>query len=161
MFSFDKKDLQRLAVSTVGALTVSAACVMAAVGPAHAGAPAPLTVADWQTNVERQIDRRMKQADAVLPAFSAGEAIVAVHFTADGDYAGATLTHSSGEGIYDKHAMTVAKKIAYPVLPAGYRGQAQDVEMHLSYGDAPAKKLGDRPAQLAFHAVDGVQVASK
>ncbi|NIJ07475.1 hypothetical protein FHS31_001071 [Sphingomonas vulcanisoli] len=36
MFTFDKKDFQRFAVSTVGAVILSAACVIAAVGPVHA-----------------------------------------------------------------------------------------------------------------------------
>jgi len=40
MFGFDKTDLQRLVVSALGALTLSATCIGAAVGPARAAAPA-------------------------------------------------------------------------------------------------------------------------
>jgi hypothetical protein len=40
MFSFDHTDLQRFAVSTLGALILSAACIISAVGPARAEASA-------------------------------------------------------------------------------------------------------------------------
>ena len=36
MSTFDKKDLQRFAVSTVGAIILATTCVVAAVGPVHA-----------------------------------------------------------------------------------------------------------------------------
>ena len=160
MFAFDKKDFQRFAVSTVGAIVLSTACVVAAVGPAHAGSPAPLTVSDWQHNVERQIGGWMSNS-AALPDFNGGEAVVEIQFSANGDYAGAALAQSSGVGLFDRHALYVAKHIAYPVLPAGVRGTAQTVEMRLSYADAPVTNPSQRPAQLAFRAVDGVRVAAK
>lgn len=148
MFAFDKKDFQRFAVSTIGALTLSAACVAAAVGPVHAGAPSPLTVSDWQNNVEKQIDARMRTSGA-LPDWSAGDAVVNVRFTADGDYAGASLAQSSGVGLYDAHALNIARHVAYPALPAGVRGTAQTVEMRLSYGDAPQTLRTNAKPQLA------------
>lgn len=36
MLTFDKKDLQRFVVSTVGAIILATTCVVAAVGPVHA-----------------------------------------------------------------------------------------------------------------------------
>ncbi|SDD21483.1 hypothetical protein SAMN05444678_110120 [Sphingomonas sp. YR710] len=41
MFAFDKSDLQRFAVSSVGALILSTACIVGAVGPARAAELAP------------------------------------------------------------------------------------------------------------------------
>lgn len=43
MFAFDKSDLQRFAVSSVGALILSTACVVGAIGPARAAELAPLS----------------------------------------------------------------------------------------------------------------------
>jgi hypothetical protein len=43
MFGFDKIDMQRMLVSALGALALSATCVVAAVGPAGAASPAPTT----------------------------------------------------------------------------------------------------------------------
>jgi len=46
MTKFDKADIQRFLVSTIGALAVSATCIGAAVGPARAAeVRAPLTAA--------------------------------------------------------------------------------------------------------------------
>jgi len=42
MFKLDKIDMQRIAVSAVGALILSTACVVSAVGPAYAAVPAPV-----------------------------------------------------------------------------------------------------------------------
>ena len=156
MFAFDKKDFQRFAVSTIGAITLSAACVVAAVGPVRAGVPTPFTVSDWQSNVEKQIDARMRGTTAVLPNWAANDAVVSVRFTADGDYAGATLAQSSGVGLYDDHALNIARHVAYPALPAGVRGTAQTVEMRLSYGDAPEAFRRTAKPQLAK--ADGASV---
>jgi hypothetical protein len=41
MFSFDTSDLQRFAVSTIGALILSTACIVAAAGPVRAAEPTP------------------------------------------------------------------------------------------------------------------------
>jgi len=41
MFKFDKTDMQRFMVSGLAALTMSATCIFAAVGPAKASAATP------------------------------------------------------------------------------------------------------------------------
>ena len=41
MFNFDISDLQRFAVSMVGALILSTVCIVAAAGPVRAAEPAP------------------------------------------------------------------------------------------------------------------------
>jgi hypothetical protein len=48
MITFDKSDLQRLAISGVGALALSAACLVAAVGPARAATVAPAATVNWK-----------------------------------------------------------------------------------------------------------------
>jgi hypothetical protein len=40
---FDKTEMQRFLVSAVGALAVSTTCIFAAVGPAKAASPAPMS----------------------------------------------------------------------------------------------------------------------
>lgn len=55
MFAFDKSDLQRFAVSSVGALLLSAACVVAAVGPARAAEVAPHAAAVERAPVQATI----------------------------------------------------------------------------------------------------------
>jgi len=40
-FGFEKGDMQRMMVSALGALALSATCIGAAVGPARATSPAP------------------------------------------------------------------------------------------------------------------------
>jgi len=40
IFGFDKSDMQRMMVSALGALALSATCIGAAVGPARAANPA-------------------------------------------------------------------------------------------------------------------------
>ncbi|HMI20318.1 MAG TPA: hypothetical protein VK533_12300, partial [Sphingomonas sp.] len=91
MFNFDKSDFQRFAVSAVGALALTAASVVAAVGPAKAASyNAPLTVQDWQASVENRLDT-IYEATTVYQPQHLAVATVAVRFTADGDYAGAAL----------------------------------------------------------------------
>lgn len=41
MFGFDTSDLQRFAVSMIGAFILSTACIVAAAGPVRAAEPAP------------------------------------------------------------------------------------------------------------------------
>ncbi|WP_174274923.1 TonB family protein [Sphingomonas bacterium] len=165
MFNFDKSDFQRLAVSAVGALAVSTACIAAAVAPAHAAtiANAPLTVADWQSKVEGQIDARMQTFDGPLSS-DARQAVVAVRFTADGDYAGARLAQSSGNAAYDEHALKVARHIAYPAFPAGLQGSPHTIAMRLYYGATPveyaaAHKLTPQLAEAVVN--NGVRIAAK
>ena len=44
MFNFDKIDLQRIVVSSVGAVALSAACIFGVAGPAHAGTFNPMAL---------------------------------------------------------------------------------------------------------------------
>lgn len=55
MFSFDTSDIQRFTVSTIGALVLSAACVISAVGPVRAAEnPASLSVSTAQAKMVQQ-----------------------------------------------------------------------------------------------------------
>jgi hypothetical protein len=44
MIKFDKTDVQRMVVSTLGAFALSATCILAAAGPVKAADLAPTTV---------------------------------------------------------------------------------------------------------------------
>jgi len=135
MFRFDTIDFQRIAVSSAGALLLSAACVVSAVGPARAAEPnAPLTVSDWQQEVGQQINANLR-----APASFRGEqatATVAVTLDADGEFTGARIAKSSGHGSIDREAVRVANAVDYPALPAGLRGRPQTVTMQVYFGTA-------------------------
>ena len=170
MFNFDKTDLQRFAVSSVGAVALSAACILGVSAPVRAATPnAPVTVADWQGAVERQIDSGMDAYSLRMDAGKPVETVLALRFTAEGDYAGATVAKSSGKASLDAHAIKVARQVSYPALPAGYRGQPQTVAMRLVFGlardGAEASAMQDRPnaiVQIASAKIgNGTQVASK
>lgn len=133
MFAIDTTDIQRVAISSLGAIILSAACVMSAVGPARAAdGNAPLTTGDWQAQVERSIDQTLRVPDGALRNRSHAATTVAVNFDADGRYAGATIARSSRDASVDREALRVAKSIAYPVLPSGLRGKPQNVAMQIS-----------------------------
>jgi TonB family protein len=132
MFSFRKNELQRFIISSVGAVALSAACVGAAVAPAKA-ANAPLSAAEWQDQVARKVDGLRETGRVTVPG-KLTKAEVAVHFSREGDFAGATLARSSGNKALDARAVTAASRISYPALPAGYRGQPQTVRMDLYFG---------------------------
>ena len=169
MFSFDKTDFQRFAVSTVGALALSATCVIAAVGPAKAASHnAPLTVADWQNNVADRI-ASAHEATTVYQPSKLATSEVAVNFTADGDYAGATLAKSSGNHMVDARAIQVARSIRYPALPEGFRGAPATVRMVLYFGEGASAQADYDLRQDRAHNVqiaraatgNGIQTAAR
>jgi hypothetical protein len=168
MFGFDKSDMQRFVVSSIGAIAVSATCVIAAVGPARAETRnAPLTVADWQHAVQNRIAMIREGNDIYQPPkLTVSE--VAVKFTADGDYAGTTLAKSSGDRRIDARAIEVASALHYPALPQGYRGAPATVRLALYFGSgtdaiAAYDRLQDRhDVQLAgARTGDGTQTAAR
>lgn len=160
MITFDKYDVQRFAISAVGAITLSTACVFAAVAPAKAEAPATLSA--WQGQVEQRVARArdMGTAPAALT-----HADVALAFTADGDFAGARLARTSGSRKIDARAVRVASRLVYPQLPATERGLAKDVTLRLYFGDAAnGAVVPGQPAvyvQMADTAHWGAQVAAR
>ncbi|MFS0736719.1 hypothetical protein ABC347_06695 [Sphingomonas sp. 1P06PA] len=133
MFNFDRSDFQRVAVSAMGALIVSTACVTAAVGPARAAAPAPATIGAWQHQVERQIDGTLR---AVPASQRGGNAVATVKlaFDAEGSFAGAKLAGSTGNRVQDAEALRTASRISYPALPAALHGRPQTVAMKIGFG---------------------------
>jgi hypothetical protein len=130
---FDKIDFQRLAISSVGALALSAVCLGAAAAPAKA-ANAPRTAAEWQDDVAHRI-QDVREGRSVFVPSKLTPAAVDVHFSADGDFAGATMAKPTGRKALDARAVAVASRVAYPALPAGFRGQPQTVRMNLYFGD--------------------------
>lgn len=129
---FDTIDLQRFAVSATGALILSTACVVGAVGPAKA-ATQPTTIEAWQSSVERRIDAAMPMPASVRAGQHAVPQ-VALSFDAQGRFKGATLRRSSGVAEADAAAVRLARTISYPALPEAYRGQPRTVGMQLYFG---------------------------
>lgn len=157
MFKFDQIDVKRLAVSALGAAVFSTACVGAAVAPANAAAPA--TVDAWQANVETKLADQNDIYSPFAENRSRAQAVMAVRFTADGDYAGADLARSTGKAKLDRHAMKVATHIAYPQLPESLRGRPQTVAMRLNFG-GPESRFDARRRAESVKFVDAGQAAS-
>ena len=135
----DKTDIQRIAISSIGAVALTAASVFAAAAPARAATPnAPATVTDWQKGVERQLDSTQDAAVLNSTDNRVRKVVMTARFTADGDYAGAQIAQSSGQTAIDRQALRVTNAVKYPPLPAGYRGQPQQVTVRLYFGDAHA-----------------------
>ncbi|WP_294392877.1 hypothetical protein [uncultured Sphingomonas sp.] len=151
MFNVNKTDLQRFALSSIGALALSGACILAAVGPVKA-ATSPLTAAAWEDKVAGKI-RNLRESDTAYTPTTAARSVVAAHFGADGEFAGATLLRSSGDKRLDRRAVKVARSILYPALPAGYRGTRQAVRMNLYFGTAGSEAQIAEMQRRDAHAV--------
>lgn len=137
MFTFDKIDLQRIAVSSVGAMALSAACIVGVAGPARAG-----TVGEWQSQVERQLDQ-----NGTAPAGSkVRETDVSLRFNDDGRYAGASVVKSSGNANLDRAALDTIANMTIPALPEGKRNHAVVLRM---LHDAPAYVIAAERAKDA------------
>jgi len=147
MITFDKSDFQRFATASVGALLLSAACIMGTVAPARAAEPnAPLTVQDWKADVERQIDNSLRNPP--LGGRDHAAATIAIHFDAEGRPADIRIARSSGVAAADEEALRTANRIAYPALPSGLRGRPQTIAMMVYFGAADTE--ADRKAISAM-----------
>ncbi|TVV73369.1 energy transducer TonB [Sphingomonas solaris] len=167
---------RRLALSTTAALLLSAACIGAAIAPAAAAEPAtagamtpnaPLTLADWQAAVGTQLDARLSAPATAFTRHDHLIAVVAVSIDAEGRFADARITESSGVRAVDQRVLALAGDLAYPPLPAGYRGRPRTVLMQAYFGQASSpeeltrheqsvKALASRPAPKH----DAVQTAA-
>jgi TonB family protein len=154
MIKFEKSEMQRLVVSAIGAVTVSATCIGAAIAPAKAAERAPMSVAAWQDRVENRIGS-IYEGETVYEPERLVASTVAVNFTADGDFAGVRLAKSSGEKLVDTRALRIARTIRYPAMPEGFRGERTQVRMTLYFGPeaeaavAQEKKKSSENIQLA------------
>jgi TonB family protein len=159
MFNIDASDFQRFAVSSIGAVAVSAACLFGAVGPAKAASPsAPVSATAWQKQVERKINSSSDDLSMLDGSSKVHKVLLAANFTADGDFAGVQLAQSSGNRRLDNRAKQIVSHISYPALPTAYRGQAQKVTMRLFFGtnDAAVAEAAHRePVQFAWESNAG------
>jgi TonB family protein len=130
---FDRIDFRRIATAAAGAAVLSTACIVGAVAPAKAEAPAALTVADWQQSVDREIDRTMRMPTLRHPFDGHAIATLAVRFDEHGGFDGATIAKSSGDAAVDAEALRTAREVRYPVLPVGLRGTPRTVTMQLFF----------------------------
>jgi hypothetical protein len=163
---------RRFAVSSIGALLLSAACIVGTAAPALAADQstpnAPLTLADWQAAVSSQLQDNLRIPNGALRNRDHLVGNVLVSFDSNGTRTGARVLKSSGSSRIDKEMIRVAGAIAYPPLPAGLRGRAQSValqglfeqgwtqEAALRQKAATAKALAS--AKRATH--DAVQTAA-
>lgn len=149
MFTFEKINAKRLAVSTLGALALTTACVGAAVVPANAATAVPATIEAWQDRVETQIPSFADSVSLRMEPGKRAEAVLAVRFTAEGDYAGAEIARSTGSKNLDRHALQVAANIKYPPLPESVRGRPLTVAMRIYFGRAnTAQQYADMQRDL-------------
>jgi TonB family protein len=130
MFKFDKSDLQRIAVSSIGAAALSATCILGVSSPAHAARPS--NVDDWRSVVERQLDGT--EITTALHGQDVRQAVLAVRCDAAGRCGNAELARSSGDALIDQTALETARGIDYPALPVAYAGRPTTVSVRLFYG---------------------------
>ena len=156
MFDFNTTKFQRFAISSVGAIALSAACVFGAVGPAMAASPA--TGAAWATQVAHQLDGAPTALDA---SGKVRNVTLAARFTAEGDYAGAAVARSSGDARLDREAVEIAGRVAYPALPAS---AARTVTVKLYFGDDArqiAQAMRKDNVRVAQSDAAGIQFAAR
>ncbi|PTQ07380.1 hypothetical protein CLG96_17695 [Sphingomonas oleivorans] len=152
MIKFDATDFQRIAVSSVGALLLSATCVVAAVAPARAATPkAPADITEWQAQVERQIDQTLRTPVDENVAGRYAAATVDVSLAADGSVTGSRIAKSSGSRGLDREALRTARAVNYPALPGSLAGKPRTVAMKIFFGRsqqavAPALKTASDAA---------------
>jgi TonB family protein len=96
----------------------------------------PATIDAWQDRVETQIATATDPVSLRMESGKRSEAVLAVRFTAEGDFAGADIARSTGSKVLDRHALQVAAHIKYPPLPESARGRPQTVAMRLYFGRA-------------------------
>lgn len=156
MFNFDKVDLQRVAVSSVGAIALSAACILGVAGPAHAG-----TVDQWKGAVEQQLDANIP-ATLINEATRPSETDLAVRVDAAGRYAGARIVRSSGDRMLDRSALEAARETKYQPLPAGYARVTMRILHDASATTVAAARLQDpKTVQYAANGTVGFKALAK
>lgn len=136
MTTFTRSDVQRFAISALGALLVSTACIGAAVFPAKAAEVSVSSAADWQAEVERRIDDAMRS-----PRTQSHEVVMAevvMKFDERGSFRSASLGKTSGLHAVDQEALRVANAIRYPALPVHLQGRPQRVAMQIFFGNDSA-----------------------
>lgn len=120
-----------LALPTLPALATPPASVSATAEPA--------TLAEWQSAVERAIDRSLR-APAGLRDGELLTARIGVSFDADGRATAHRLVGSSGLAAADQEAERLATQMTVPRLPQALRGQQRTVEMQVVFG-TPASRM--------------------
>ncbi len=118
-----------LALAAALAVALPAVPVLAAPAPS---ATEPATLAEWQSTVERKIDRSLR-APAGLRDGELLTARIGVTFDADGRAVAHRLVQSSGLATADAEAERLARQMAFPRLPQSLRGQERNVEMHVLF----------------------------
>ena len=142
MVKIDRTDVERVAVSSVAALAVSAACMFAALAPAKAAAEArPMSAATWQHRVENRLDNVHERSNVAQPTGSVAVSQVAVQLSPDGKIIDAAIARSSGDRAIDRRAVNVARALRYPAMPAGFRTGSTMVRMTLYFGPDAAGQL--------------------
>ncbi len=160
MTNFTLADSRRIALSSIGALLLSATCVAGAVAPAHAApatANAPLTVADWQEAVGEQLDAKLRIPTGALTKRDHLMARVDVSFDRDGGFTGARVSQTSGDEAVDRDVVRIAQQIAYPSLPAGYRGRPQTVTLQAYFGQAHSQQEAARQQDVVNALASGAR----
>ncbi|WCT72312.1 energy transducer TonB [Sphingomonas naphthae] len=129
MFTFDKIDLQRTAVSALGAIALSAASIFAVAAPAKAAEPTSLS--SWQSDVSGKLDSGLAATNANWKGDK--QATVRVALTAEGKVASVGMLKSTGSAALDKVALETAGKVDYPALPGTLAGKATTVAVKLYF----------------------------
>jgi|KBSSwiStaDraftv2_1062776.scaffolds.fasta_scaffold28682_9 hypothetical protein len=150
MTGFDRTDFQRITVSALGALLISAACITAAVSPAKAAEVTAPNAMAWKAEVEKRIDRAMITPPSVVKGAVMSE--VVMRFDDHGEFRNASLRKSSGLPDVDREALRIANHISYPALPTHLQGKPQTVAMQIIFG-SDARQVAERQEKVEAVAV--------
>ena len=109
------------ATAVVGAVAMSAACLMVAVSPARAE-----TATSARASIERSIDANLRTPPS-LRGENAGIVTLSVSVAADGSVSDVSVMKSSGFRSFDREAVRTARAVAYPA------GQDRTIAMVLGF----------------------------
>lgn len=136
MFTFDKIDLQRTAVSALGAVILSATSIFAVAAPAKAAEPVNLS--SWQSDVSGKLDSGLATANAKWKGDK--DATVRVALNGEGKVVSVGMLKSTGSAALDKVAMETAGAVDYPALPGTLAGKPTTVAVKLFFTSSEQRR---------------------
>jgi outer membrane biosynthesis protein TonB len=133
MFTFDRLDAQRIAISAAGALLFSTICIGGAVAPAQA-AVAPATLSAWQADATKRLDAAMAAMPADARRSARQNAEVGAAVAPDGSLSRHRMLRSSGSRSADTAMLRKVRTLRLAPLPGAVTGK--DLVLKVALVDA-------------------------
>ncbi|HEX8446580.1 MAG TPA: energy transducer TonB [Sphingomonas sp.] len=149
MFTFDRFDAQRIAVSAAGALVFSALCLGAAIVPAQAGVETPATITAWQANAAYRLDQTMAVVPSDIRRYAVRDAQIDATVSADGRVRDPKISQSSGSRAVDAALLRRAATLRLAPLPAATAETAQPVQFRVPLIEGKQAPVSTNPTRYA------------